>query len=132
MTNKFELSDEGLKKLWELVTPVLGPIVDDLCDKANETLTPDREIPGYMCAVERGHKGRPVGHVWAQGQYAKNSNAAYNTLVRLLYGMSNTGVSVNKLKTKSPSRLLAADRRAHGGEGMTWAEAVHAVLGEAD
>jgi hypothetical protein len=124
---KFELNDKELKKLWQMATPVLGGLVDDLCEKANDTLTPDREEPGYMCAVERGGKDRPVGHVWAQGQYAKNSNAAYNTLLRLLYSMSGT---TRPVKAKSPSRLLAADRRARGGEGLTWSQAVHAVIDE--
>lgn len=122
---RFEPNEKGIHELLtsKEVAAVLGPIVDDLCEKANETLTPDREVPGYMCAVERGKGGRPVGHVWAQGQYAKNSNAAYNTLLRLLYSMSHT----RTVKHAAPSRLLAAQRRAAGGEGMTWAEATRAV-----
>jgi hypothetical protein len=112
---RIELDAKQLKKLWHMATPVLGGLVDDLCGKANDTLTPDREEPGYMCAVDRGGKDdRPVGRVWAQGQYAKNSNAAYNTLLRLLYSTSGT---TQLVKAKSPSRLLAADRRARGGEG---------------
>lgn len=126
---KFEPNDEAFEALLAMTKETLGNIVDDLCDKANDTLTPGREVPGYMCAVERGAKGRPVGHVWAQGQYAKNSNAAYNTLLRLLYSMTGT---TRPIKHAAPSRLLAAQRRAAGGEGMTWAEATRAVRAEGD
>ena len=125
---RFEPNPDGLKKLMQSpeVAHVLGGIVDDLCDKANDTRTPGRETPGYMCAVETGRKGHWVGHVWAQGQYAKNSNALYNTLLRLLYSMTGT---TRPVKGAAPSRLLAAQRRATG-EGMTWAEATRAVRAE--
>lgn len=126
---RFEENKKAIKELLgsEEVAKVIGPIVDDLCDKANETLTPGREVPGYVCAVESGRGGRKVGHVWAQGQYAKNSNAAYNTLLRLLYSMTGT---TRPVKGAAPSRLLAAQRRAAGGDGMTWAQATREVRAE--
>ena len=128
MTTEFKMNEQALDEILSSkdVALMLGPIVDDLCDKANDTLTPGREEPGYMCAVESGRRHRFVGHVWAQGQYAKNSNAAYNTLLRLLFGMS--GMS-RPVKGAHPSRILAAQKRATG-EGMTWAEATRAVRAE--
>lgn len=86
---RFEPKEKGIEELLKspAVAEKLQGIITDMCDKANDTLQPDREDPEYMCAVDTAdHRAPQVGHVWAQGEYAKNSNALHNTLVRLLFG----------------------------------------------
>ena len=84
---RFEPDEKGLDELLKSAAVVekLATVITDLCDKANDTLEPDREDPGYMCAVDEGGK-RPRGHVWAQGEYAKRSNAVHETLIKVLFG----------------------------------------------
>ena len=86
---RFELREKGVEELVKSreMEAKLQEIVDGLCEKANDTLEPDREDPGYMCAVDKSREdGEPRGHVWAQGLYSKRSNALHQTLVKLLYG----------------------------------------------
>lgn len=66
------------------VVAVVEAVTQGWLEEANDTL---EEGVGYRSAVHRDRSSRGpyvVGRVWTSSNHAKNSNAKYNTLTRLV------------------------------------------------
>lgn len=83
----YELNREALSAVLtgDAVQGEIEAATKRIHDEANDTL---REGWGYNYAVhvvrKRGKRGYVVGRIYTYTQHAKNSNAKYDTLVRLI------------------------------------------------